>query len=61
MPIERVKKTRVKNAKRYEIYHSAVMPEFLIADSETEAVEVKRELEKRHGGEARIQDLKSRG
>lgn len=56
--IDRVKKTRVAKPKRYEIYHVAIMPEFLIADSKSEAVTVKRELEKKHGGQARILDLK---
>lgn len=58
MTIERVEKTRVAKPKRYEIYHVALMPEFLIADSKSEAVQAKRELEKKHGGQARILDLK---
>lgn len=58
MTIERVKKTRVEKPKRYEIYHVALMPEFLIADSKSEAVEAKKNLEAKHGGQARILDLK---
>jgi hypothetical protein len=58
MSIERVKKTRVETPKRYEIYHVAVMPEFLIADTKSEAVAAKRKLEAKHGGQARILDLK---
>lgn len=59
MTIERVKKTRVPDRKRYEIYHVALMPEFLIADSKSEAVEAKKELQRKHGGQARIVDLKT--
>lgn len=58
MPIQRVKKTRVPQPKRYEIYHETLMPEFLIADSRSEAVECKKKLERLHGGQARIRDLK---
>lgn len=58
MTIARVKKTRVPKPARYEIYHIALMPEFLIADTKSEAVEAKRELERKHGGQARIHDLK---
>ena len=58
MSIERVRKTRVKTPKRYEIYHVALMPEFLIADSRSEAIDCKRKLEAKHGGQARIHDLK---
>lgn len=58
MTIDRVKKTRVAKPKRYEIYHVALMPEFLIADTLSEAVQAKKNLEKRHGGQARIHDLK---
>ena len=59
MALERVKKTRVETPKRYEIYHVALMPEFLIADTLAEAVGAKRELERKHGGQARIHDLKA--
>lgn len=58
MTIERVQKTRVEKPKRYEIFHVALMPEFLIADTRAEAAEAKRNLEKKYGGQARILDLK---
>lgn len=59
MTIQRVKKTRVPDRKRFEIYHVALMPEFLIADSRAEANEAARELKKKHGGQARIVDLET--
>lgn len=59
MAIERVTKTRVARPKRYEIYHMALMPEFMIADSRSEATTCKRALEKKYGGQARIVDLKT--
>jgi hypothetical protein len=59
LAFQRVKKTRVPNAKRYEIYHIELMPEFLIADTKSEAVDLKRALERKHGGQARIIDLKT--
>lgn len=58
MAIQRVEKTRVAKPARYEIYHMSLMPEFLIADTRSEAVEAKKMLENRHGGKARIVDLK---
>lgn len=58
MAVERIKKTRVPNAKRFEIYHAALMPEFIIADTRAEATDIKRALEKKYGGQARIVDLK---
>lgn len=60
MSIERVRKTRVEKPKRYEIYHTELGPEFLIADTKSEAVEAKKMLERLHGGQAKILDLKSR-
>ncbi len=59
MPIQRVKKTRVPDRKRFEIYHMALMPEFLIADTRAEAAQAKKDLEQRHGGRARIVDLET--
>lgn len=37
----------------------ALMPEFVIADTKSEAVQVKKDLERRHGGVARIVDITS--
>lgn len=58
MAVERVKKTRVASPKRYEIYHMQLMPEFVIADTRSEAAAIKRQLEDKYGGKARIVDLK---
>ena len=60
MALDRVKKQWVAKPKRYEIYHTEIMPDFLIADTKAEANEAKRNLEKRYGGTARIADLKGK-